>query len=698
MPKSTLKTTAGRRAVDVRPDRLDLRDRPYRPPLVSLPAEYPSRRVISTVLRKYQAHQLVLDQGMEGACTGFGLAAVVNFLLWRRENIDSRRQPAKFRPVTRVSPRMLYHLARMYDEWGGEDYEGSSCRGAVKGWHRHGVCSETLWPYRDKRGREVFVEPKKGWTHDAATRTLGTYYRVDRKSVADMQSAIHEVGAVYCSAEVHDGWNLDSSKTLPVIEQQWPVSGGHAFALVGYNKDGFIVQNSWGPDWGYGGFAVLTYRDWVANGMDCWVAVMGVPVEHPATGTARSSLSLSAAAAGVVTGTAPAIARAGSSAGATAPFDEEQAYLHTLVLANDGRPANRLVSSANAEAAVKRVCLTGPARWLRDNPGGAMALYVHGGLNSEEDAMKRVRILAPYFKANGIYPLFVAWRTGIGETLKSILDDALGTSSAGPRAEGWMGDAFDRIEQLAGDAKDRTIEVGAEKLLGKAVWQQMKQNAAASAEDRGGTALLAGHLATLAGGAGAPRLHVVAHSAGSILLGHLFTHLRDARSGVVIQSTTLYAPACTTRFAVDHYAAAAHGGLLRPQSVFIENLDDERERADSVGPYGKSLLYLISRALESYHKTPLLGLHIARHEKPDRDGSYWPEKARAAIKEGNDFLRSHAQIELHGRDQHPVDTGAEPIDLAHGSFDNDRKVITRTLERIREGEPLVHAVGSLGGF
>lgn len=35
---------------------------------------------------------------------------------------------------------MLYELARRYDEWPGEGYEGSSARGAMKGWVRHGVC------------------------------------------------------------------------------------------------------------------------------------------------------------------------------------------------------------------------------------------------------------------------------------------------------------------------------------------------------------------------------------------------------------------------------------------------------------------------------------------------------------------------------------------------------------------------------
>ena len=36
---------------------------------------------------------------------------------------------------------------------------------------------------------------------------LGAYYRIDGKSIVDMQSAIFETHAVYVSADVHDGWD-----------------------------------------------------------------------------------------------------------------------------------------------------------------------------------------------------------------------------------------------------------------------------------------------------------------------------------------------------------------------------------------------------------------------------------------------------------------------------------------------------------
>jgi hypothetical protein len=185
---------------DARPDRIDFRDLEYRAPLISLEREFPPSARIDAYLPKYCDDGMILEQGQEGACTGFGLAAVINYLFWERAQRSNGGTPP-----ARVSPRMLYHMARLYDEWDGEDYEGSSCRGAMKGWHRHGICTEELWPYR-ANGKGRFVEPGAGWDQDAGERPLGAYYRINKDSLLEMQAAIREVHAIYASATVHDGW------------------------------------------------------------------------------------------------------------------------------------------------------------------------------------------------------------------------------------------------------------------------------------------------------------------------------------------------------------------------------------------------------------------------------------------------------------------------------------------------------------
>lgn len=78
------KPSTSARLLDARPDRLDLRDLVYRPPLRSLPPAYPLESDVKKFITSYVAAGLVLDQGDQGACRGFGLACVANYLLWTR--------------------------------------------------------------------------------------------------------------------------------------------------------------------------------------------------------------------------------------------------------------------------------------------------------------------------------------------------------------------------------------------------------------------------------------------------------------------------------------------------------------------------------------------------------------------------------------------------------------------------------------
>ena len=261
MPTQTIPFNGSELALDARPDRLDLRDRIYTPRVRNLPTAYPDADFVKNCLAKYIKANMILNQGKDGACTGFGLAAVINYLFWIRDSSNKES-----------SPRMIYHLAQLYDEWAGEDYVGSSCRGALKGWHKHGVCSRELWPYTVDKNDKVpdFEAPKPGWEKDALSRALGVYYRIDKASITDMQAAIVEIGAIYVSCKLHQGWgdvtpprasNLSRLDQLPVVNFSEIKAGGHAFALLGYTDQGFVVQNSWGREWGLQGLAILTYDD-----------------------------------------------------------------------------------------------------------------------------------------------------------------------------------------------------------------------------------------------------------------------------------------------------------------------------------------------------------------------------------------------------------------------------------------------------
>jgi hypothetical protein len=583
---------------------------------------------------------------------------------------------------------MLYQMAQLYDEWAGEDYEGSSCRGAMKGWHRHGVCAEKLWPYN----KGTFVSPHASWEQDAASRPLGAYYRIDKSSINDMQSAIYEVGAIYCSANVHEGWHLDKTSEPVIIPFHEKRVGNHAFAVIGYTEDGFIVQNSWGQDWGYHGFALVSYGDWVQHGTDAWVAVMGAPMTRASSPTAYSSISLREAA----TSNGGRAGR-GKSPGAeytyanpkVQPWSEGEAYRHTLVLGNNGIPIHRLVSEEDAFTAAEQVCFNYPASWLSAQPSGQprkLAIYAHGGLNSEAGSIERIRMMAPYFRENGIYPLFITWKTGPLETIGDMLSDSIRKIfNAAPemRDEG----VIKKIKEAAAEMRDRAIEAACEDLLVKPMWSEMKQNAMAGAEKGAGLDLLAQHLYALKSKIPGLEIHLVGHSAGSLILGYLLSKM-DA--SLTASTLTLFAPACTIGFANEHYGKAIQSSKLKPADMHVDIMDDEREKADTIGPYGKSLLYLVSRALEARHKTPLLGMEKAWSlaEAPDQ---WWKDKAKTNENAIKEWLRHAVGVvpRPYGKKDHEyvrVSKKGDRIKLSHGSFDNDIEVVGAMLERIRGGE------------
>lgn len=715
------------RLFDARPDRADFRDLPYRAPLRSLPACYPDDSRIAAWVPSYIKAGLVLDQGEEGACTGFGLACVVNYLLWTR-GIEAK---TRRRASDSVSPRMLYELARRYDEWRGEEYDGSSCRGALKGWHKHGVCSATLWPYSAK-GRS-FVPPASGWEADALARTLGVYYRVDRRSIVDIQAAIVNIGAVYVSAQVHDGWDVvthdrntkaprrhDDIPDIPLVRSRL---SGHSFALVGYDAKGFIVQNSWGRRFGAAGFARMSYADWAKHGTDAWACALGVPGEAttlrvestrwfiPAGGQAASS-GAAASATGPADDPWPIPHEPGDfDYPAYQPLSTAEAYQLTLVTGNDGRLCIRDMSQGSTAAYAKDIMCTRPKTWLaawrKAHPGDSpkVAIYAHGGLNGEDESLRRIRVLAPYFLANGIYPLFLTWQTGAGDTLRDIVEDWF------RKIPGFPSEGAAVAGEISEKARDGAIEPIA-RWFGRGIWSEMRENADCGMDDGHGLALLSENLEALAAALpGTPlELHLVGHSAGSILLGHLLERMSargEAPTGV--SSCSLLAPACSVEFANERYLAAAATTLLPLERLWLYVLSDDNEKRDGLPTperdlYSKSLLYLVSRALDDHRKMPILGLHralLADYAQGKLAREQWHEKQISAVQTWQQAWNAaggaaRTVVVLPTRvpntkpptastaDGHQGQGSLSPgtTQATHGSFDNNITVLTQAIERI----------------
>jgi hypothetical protein len=158
----------------------------------------------------------------------------------------------------------------------------------------------------------------------------------------------------------------------------------------------------------------------------------------------------------------------------------------------------------------------------------------------------------------------------------------------------------------------------------------------------------------------------------------------------------LRAPACTVAFANQHYGDASKKGVLPLDRIQVHIMDDERELHDSVGPYGKSLLYLVSRALETVHKTPLLGLANAWDPRQNATDMWDPDTVQD-VEAWQQLVAGKLKAIRYDK-AHRVNDGVAMIPLAHGSFDNDLDVVTSTLERELRKKPLPTKVEIPHGF
>ena len=128
--------------------------------------------------------------------------------------------------------------------------------------------------------------------------------------------------------------------------------GGHAYALVGFNRIGFVIQNSWGEKWGNCGFGVLPYEEWVKYGADAWTSALGVPAAEMKTSAVpvRSKEKVVIARAGALSFVSAAKSAAAESRKEISRWSAEEAYRHTLVMGNDGQVINRILTHENARS------------------------------------------------------------------------------------------------------------------------------------------------------------------------------------------------------------------------------------------------------------------------------------------------------------------------------------------------------------
>src|SRR3546814_3874100 len=81
----------------------------------------------------------------------------------------------------------------------------------MKGWHRHGVCSQEAWPDTDDDKRDCYTEQR---ARAALRNPLGASFRVNHKDLVAMRAAFAEVGVLYASGAVRSEEHTSELQSL----------------------------------------------------------------------------------------------------------------------------------------------------------------------------------------------------------------------------------------------------------------------------------------------------------------------------------------------------------------------------------------------------------------------------------------------------------------------------------------------------
>ncbi len=236
-----------------------------------------------------------------------------------------------------------------------------------------------------------------------------------------------------------------------------------------------------------------------------------------------------------------------------------------------------------------------------------LLIWAHGGLVSESRGIIGAARLLPHFLSHGIYPLFFVWETGLLDALGSLLPRG---SARELQEQGW---ARNLIEDLFSDGLERAIRP-----LGQKVWGQMKIGADQAVASDGGARYVAQRLAEFTQhNPGDVQVHAAGHSAGAIFHSRFIPQYLQHHPDTAVSSLSLLAPALTV---------AEFNRTLRPitgsaqglENLHLFGLGHQLEEDDSVlWLYPRSMLCLISAALEAERKTPILGMEQTHTQDAD---------------------------------------------------------------------------------
>lgn len=190
----------------------------------------------------------VEDQGALGSCTANAIVGALEFL---------ERKAGDLTP-TNLSRLFVYYNERLIEGTIKQD-AGAFLRDGIKSIAKWGVCPESRCPYHIKNFTH---KPTASAYKQALPHKVVEYQRLS--TLSEMRHCLAAGFPFVFGFTVYESFESDEVARTGVVSLPPPdeqVVGGHAVMAAGYDDERqlLLVRNSWGDDWGDGGYFWMPY-------------------------------------------------------------------------------------------------------------------------------------------------------------------------------------------------------------------------------------------------------------------------------------------------------------------------------------------------------------------------------------------------------------------------------------------------------
>jgi len=183
----------------------------------------------------------ILNQGSSPACVGFSCAVL------KAEKERREQNSVDFDGL------WIYNKAKEVDGYAGK---GTYLRTGMKILKDAGALPSGMSPVLEA---------------EAMKYKIGAYAKVDDISFEGLKAAIYQNGIILAGFYGDKpGW------TSAYLKPPKTVAFGHAIALIGWNKDYLVFQNSWGETWGEKGIGYIP-KDYLP--FEAWAILVDLPLD-----------------------------------------------------------------------------------------------------------------------------------------------------------------------------------------------------------------------------------------------------------------------------------------------------------------------------------------------------------------------------------------------------------------------------------